>query len=79
MMFIDNNDAGRLRHRTHQQNEKQKTEQVRAFKTAVLSPGTTDPSANSQAQQQCIEAYIVGDSVSSMSSILDDDAEDYYS
>ena len=43
-----------------------------------MSPGVTDPGTNSQAQQ-VIEAYIVGDSVSSMSSILDEDTEDYYS
>ncbi len=50
-------------------------------KSAVISPGLA---AGGQADgngsnPSCIDPYIVGESVSSMSSILDDEGEDYYS
>lgn len=74
MMFFDND--SKPKPRTQTDHNKQAV-QVRQVKTAVLSPGTQDTSNNNNSQ--CIDPYIVGDSVSSMSSILDDDAEDYYS
>lgn len=50
-------------------------------KSAVISPGAVAGGEGeaSGSNPSCIDPYIVGESVSSMSSILDDDGEDYYS
>ena len=52
---------------------------MRQVKTAVLSPGAAAGGDGTGSNPSCIDPYIVGDSVSSMSSILDEDGEDYYS
>jgi len=74
MMFFENDNKPKPRTKD---DHGKLNNNVRQVKTAVISPGAQDQGTNSN--QQCIDPYIVGDSVSSMSSILDDDAEDYYS
>jgi len=76
MMFFEKDQRPQLRTQNH---EKKAAQQMRQVKTAVIFPGIQGGGEQTGSQPSAIDPYIVGDSVSSMSSILDDDGEDYYS